>query len=171
MVYLNCLLFHFRYKVHRLRKSFSDQLQSRIFYLKSQTLGSCLAFDVQHIHIHPHAHHCLESQKVKLPNREGEEDLPKGLRWFFHIFTIYFIGVPSCPNLFYQYRKDQCIHASSSLPLAYCHCSASLLFQLSSSSTLEDIKSTTLHFGMVETLPGQQFKFFHLLAGSVNLFC
>ena len=106
LAHFDHLLLHIRHKMHRFWTSFSDQLQSRFLHLESQTLGFCLAFDVNHIVIPSHSHCSSEPQKVKLPNRESKEDLQKRLRWFLIFLTLDFIGILRYSNLHYQIRKD-----------------------------------------------------------------
>jgi hypothetical protein len=130
-----------------------------------------LALDVNHIVIPSHSYRSTESQEVKLPNRESKEGLQKRPRWFVNIFTPDFVGILRYSNLHYQIRKDERVHFSSNIPLASCHCPAYLLFELPASRTLDKSKSTPFHFGMVERLSDQKFKFYHLLASSRHAFC
>jgi hypothetical protein len=171
LAHFHNLLLHIRHEMHCIRASFSGQLHSRFLYLESQTLGLCLALDVNHIVIPSPSHRTPESHEVKLPNWESKEDPQKRLLWFINISTSDFIGILRISYLHYQIRKDERVHFNPCVPVASCHCTAHLLFKLPASRTLDRNKSTTFHFAMVERLSGQKFQFCHLLVSSLHVFC
>jgi hypothetical protein len=156
--------------MHHIRAGFSDQLQSTFLHLASQALGLCLALDVHHIVNYLHIHCLPQSQTNKLSNRESKEDLEKRLLWFFDDSTADFISVLLHPNLHHQIGKDGRFHIYSRVSLASCDRSAHLLFEFPASRSLDEITSAALHFAMVETLPDEEFKFSHLLAGFGEVF-
>ena len=81
------------------------------------------------------------------------------ISWVYYIIRIYTTT-----------RQDECVYLNSYLPLASCHCSGCLLFKLPATCTLDKNTPFAQHNGMVEKLPDQKFKFYHLLVGPCHVF-